>query len=142
MPEVKLFYILSLKHTRGDYILWWGPNRCGYTTDLKNAGLYSEEDAMRINDGLSTMAIPEADVLKVVSRVVMTDHLTTLCKQQMYQTSDGVMTQVELDKETARSKKAAAERKRRVEAGELCEECDCGKGEHHEWCSHYGDDDD
>ena len=27
---------------------WWGPNRCGYTTDRTAAGRYTEEEARQI----------------------------------------------------------------------------------------------
>lgn len=139
MPETKkLFYILSLKHTRGNYITWWGPASCGYATDLNHAGLYSEEEVTthRLNDGVSTMAIPEADVLQAVSRVVSTNHLNTLCKQPMYQTADGPMTQTELDKEAEREKKKEAERQARIAKGEECAECG-GRGGCNEWCRNW-----
>lgn len=137
MPEAeKLFYvILSLKHTRGDYILWWGPKCSGYTCNLTGAGRYTakEVETHGLNNGTSTMAILEEDVLKVVSHVVTTEHLSVLCKQRMYQTGDGVMTQVELDKGTARRKKAEDERKARIEAGEECPECGGRRG-CLDWC--------
>jgi hypothetical protein len=38
------FFLLSIAHSK-DTLLWWGPNRSGYTTNLDDAGRYSEADA-------------------------------------------------------------------------------------------------
>lgn len=55
------FVILSLKYTR-DLWVWWGPNNCGYTSNLDDAGRYTEEqvrgDLDYYNDNESTRAIP------------------------------------------------------------------------------------
>lgn len=37
------YVIWSNKHT-----MWWGPNRCGYTMSLREAGVYSKADAEQI----------------------------------------------------------------------------------------------
>lgn len=55
------FYIASLKHTgkAHEHITWWGPNHCGYTPVLgEYAGLYRAEDAAKLNDGKSFIAVP------------------------------------------------------------------------------------
>lgn len=45
----KLFHIKSLKWTncedtnRGGETIYWGPNNCGYTKDIYQAGIYTEE---------------------------------------------------------------------------------------------------
>lgn len=44
----RLYYIQDTRTYFGDTILWWGPNRGGYTCKLAEAGLYSEEEAERI----------------------------------------------------------------------------------------------
>jgi hypothetical protein len=40
----KLFYIISYKHSSGGKMTFWGPNNCGYTTNLKQAGIYTEKE--------------------------------------------------------------------------------------------------
>jgi hypothetical protein len=47
----RLFYIRNVGSERGDLALWWGPDRCGYTTNVANAGVYSEAEARSIHDG-------------------------------------------------------------------------------------------
>lgn len=53
-------------------LLWWGPNRCGYTTRLDEAGRYSEEEAKRQDARRDTdVAVPlsraQATAVAVVS---------------------------------------------------------------------------
>lgn len=40
-----LYLIQDSRSYVGNCVLWWGPNRCGYTTDITEAGLYSKEEA-------------------------------------------------------------------------------------------------
>ncbi|MED2940673.1 hypothetical protein [Cytobacillus horneckiae] len=37
------YHLLSLKWSKGNHYVWWGPNNSGYTTDLEKAGVYTEE---------------------------------------------------------------------------------------------------
>lgn len=63
-PTAEEFFILS--HKRGFWsgnLVWWAPNRMGYTSVIDNAGRYSKADADDITDGgLSTdsQAAPKA----------------------------------------------------------------------------------
>lgn len=56
------YVIYSLKWTRGDNIIWWGPDNCGYTVRLEDAGKYTLEQIQQkpdyYNDGVNTLAIP------------------------------------------------------------------------------------
>ena len=42
------YYIQNTAHYAFDFILWWGPDRRGYTHDLAKAGLYTEAEARSI----------------------------------------------------------------------------------------------
>ena len=44
----RVFLIRTTKYESGTKALWWGPDECGYTTDLDAAGLYTAEDVARI----------------------------------------------------------------------------------------------
>lgn len=45
----KLYYIESVKHGPvGNSVLWWRHNSAGYTTNIADAGLYDEHDALLI----------------------------------------------------------------------------------------------
>ena len=43
----ELYYIQTQEYI-GNAICWWGKNHSGYTANLKNAGRYTKEEAMRI----------------------------------------------------------------------------------------------
>jgi len=43
----ELFYIQDTRSWLGNSPVWWGHNRCGYTSKLLDAGVYSEEEAAR-----------------------------------------------------------------------------------------------
>jgi hypothetical protein len=45
------YVIECTQGVRGDCTLWWRPNSCGYTTDLREAGRYTREDAESICRG-------------------------------------------------------------------------------------------
>jgi hypothetical protein len=42
-----LYYLQDKRSYVGNDILWWGKNGCGYTTDLRNAKVYTKEDALK-----------------------------------------------------------------------------------------------
>lgn len=52
------FYILDTRQVVGNCALWWCPNGNGYTTQLEEAGLYSEEETRGHRD--TDVAVPEA----------------------------------------------------------------------------------
>lgn len=51
-------------------ILWWGPERRGYTTNLDAAGLYYEDEARRIEGLRGTDRAVQRDIAHGVSHVV------------------------------------------------------------------------
>jgi len=69
-----------VKHTRGDTILWWCPNSCGYTTHLDQAGRYEKAEADRITKGSAdtVVAVPCPTVEALAHRAVSSEHLTAL----------------------------------------------------------------
>lgn len=44
----RLFYIQYIGDYAYDYMLWWAPNKSGYTYDIDKAGVYTEEEAKSI----------------------------------------------------------------------------------------------
>jgi hypothetical protein len=70
------YYILSLKHSQGSVLTWWGPNSAGYTVNLNHAGLYSQEAAKDIevenmHNGIrSAVAVPEEVAIENSHRAV------------------------------------------------------------------------
>jgi hypothetical protein len=44
------FYILSLKHSQGNFLTWWRPNKAGYCWSLDQAGIYDEATAKQVED--------------------------------------------------------------------------------------------
>jgi hypothetical protein len=73
------YFLLSLKHSQGSVLTWWGPNGCGYTTNLDRAGLYESEEALKIqgqSEALGvrlTVAVPEFIAVPASYRVVDLD---------------------------------------------------------------------
>lgn len=81
----KAYYILSKKHTRGNFILFWAPNSCGYTLFLERAGVYSEDDACDATDGFrsdDTFAVPVELVREKAHQAVYVDDLDALAKKR------------------------------------------------------------
>lgn len=55
----KKYVIASMRHTSSkDYVVtFWGPNRSGYTPNIDEAGLYTEEESNKIKNGLDDFPI-------------------------------------------------------------------------------------
>ena len=62
LPEVpEGFYLASFKGPLRDEVLWWGENDRGYTTDLSEAGVYTEIKP-NYHDSEHTVPVPVAFV--------------------------------------------------------------------------------
>lgn len=70
-----MYYLLSLKWSkREDLYVWWGPNDSGYTTDINQAGVYTEEQInSRKNyySNTSTMPVPVELIEQSTKRIVV-----------------------------------------------------------------------
>jgi rubrerythrin len=49
-----LFYIQDSRHTVGNDMLWWRQDGKGYTTDMREAGVFTLEEAQRKHDNRDT----------------------------------------------------------------------------------------
>lgn len=59
------YYLMSIKWTKGDNIVWWGPNDSGYTDDIENAGIYSAEQIKQRSIYYSNQGVMPVAVAKV-----------------------------------------------------------------------------
>lgn len=58
---MKEYYLLSLKWSDRDHYVWWRPKNNGYTLNLKDAGIYTEEQINKEKNyysNTSTMPVP------------------------------------------------------------------------------------
>lgn len=77
------FYVISLKHSgRREMFLFWRANDAGYTSDLDQAGRYTEEqiaaDQRAYNNGTDTIAVACKSVEVLSHRAVSTGFLSAL----------------------------------------------------------------
>lgn len=76
----QMYYILSLKWSKGVLFVWWRPDDNGYVSDLDKAGKYSrkqiDEQPDYYDNGDSTLAVPCELVDKKAMRAVLRDHGT------------------------------------------------------------------
>jgi hypothetical protein len=79
------YYVLSLSRSRPANALWWGLDQRGYYSDLRYAYKCSqaeiEAEPERLNNGVTTMAIPCAEVDKVAQLTVPADVVDALVKR-------------------------------------------------------------
>lgn len=65
------FYIQDTRSYSGDAVIWWRPNRKGYTFNIDDAGLYEEEEARSIERVRGTdKAVPQEVAQAAIIRVV------------------------------------------------------------------------
>ena len=56
----QLYYIRNLERERSNpLVVWWKPNRMGYTTDLGEAGFYTKEQAEEICKAANLMQVED-----------------------------------------------------------------------------------
>ena len=73
------FLIMDTRSGADGAILWWGPNRQGYTSNADEAGRYSREDAYKQHRSRSTdVPVAESLVLAKVQRRVFVSTIWTL----------------------------------------------------------------
>ena len=75
------FYILSRKWSKfGEPLVWWRPDDRGYTTNLDEAGEYSQalvfNKTAHYNNGDSTVAVPVKLARAAAKMVAFPDHST------------------------------------------------------------------
>lgn len=72
----KYFYIQDTRQYVGNCVLWWCPNSGGYTTQIDEAGLYTEEEANKICSNRNTdIAWPQDVVEKSIVKHVRIERL-------------------------------------------------------------------
>lgn len=75
-----LYYLQCTSHYAFDYILWWRPDAKGYTHNLAEAGLYTEEDARsHVRCRGLEVAWHKDDVLKFTDQAVSIEKLRRHC---------------------------------------------------------------
>ena len=71
---VDKYYIITNAHTSmypEGVVLFWGPNKSGYTSSVDKAGLYTFEEAKDIqNPKLGDYMVPQSEVEKRAFKVV------------------------------------------------------------------------
>ena len=76
------YYILSLKNTDPEALVWWRPNNAGYTIFLDMAGKYSVGEVFGnksyYDNGKDTMALPCHIVDEFVAKIVPSNSLTKI----------------------------------------------------------------
>ncbi len=80
MSNPKKYYVYNPRDARAGInsqcILWWKPNRFGYTRDLRLAGKYSEEDRKELSrEALIFVPCKAAEAVSVTEMLVFLDKL-------------------------------------------------------------------
>lgn len=89
IPNHHEFYIVSLKHTKGQNMCFWRPNDAGYTEIIEDAGIYTEEQVKEhqsyYNNGESSIAVPVAIVKEHIRGYIENrGGLNRIFKNKMY----------------------------------------------------------
>lgn len=71
MSAQKKYYIVSKKHMRRNeqIFILWGPNFCGYTTDVAKAGKYTKEEVQAYYDCSRDFPIIENHVWHIDKKI-------------------------------------------------------------------------
>lgn len=57
--KAKGFYLAAFHHSFCDRcVLWWRPERKGYTPDLAQAGIYTADEAAKLEDPMEAVLVP------------------------------------------------------------------------------------
>jgi len=68
----KLYYIISLKYSKGDVICFWRPNSAGYTEYVDEAGIYTgvwlQGRENYYNNGIDTLAVEKSQLDKLFKK--------------------------------------------------------------------------
>jgi hypothetical protein len=97
MAQVKTFYIVSTKYSKGSDIVLWRRNACGYTSVLELAGIYTAEqiakDPAYFDNGFNSIAVPckeiEAKCVRVIGNTDASEFIYLARKRGL---KDGVPT--------------------------------------------------
>lgn len=87
----QFYYIICIKHSsNGSWdILFWGPDRCGYTIRLDDAGKYTKDNMPNLHPGTG-FAVPCEEVDAVAHRSVDRDnHLFIFMNKHLPKKSNG-----------------------------------------------------
>ena len=57
MDDQELFLLYSRKHSNPDIAMWWRPDASGYTISVKEAGRYTQDEAIKHSDFSDTFPI-------------------------------------------------------------------------------------
>lgn len=83
------YYVISYKHSSNGILTFWRPKNAGYTTDLKQAGKYSDQEIADsftyYNNGykagkrfiVDNIAVPCHEVEKMISKITIDKSLGT-----------------------------------------------------------------
>jgi hypothetical protein len=81
------FLLLAVHYSTKGLCVWWCPGRCGYTSNIDNAGRYSraEAESLAYNEGPRgkiTVAVPESAVLGLpIARTISDEHAHVALKK-------------------------------------------------------------
>jgi hypothetical protein len=73
---MRKYYLLAIDKTKNSpFLVWWGPNDCGYTQNIERAGIYTEEQIKRDpnyydNDECVPVPVEEIDKLKTARMAI------------------------------------------------------------------------
>ena len=83
------YYILAFDRTIGrQHLVWWKPNEWGYTTDLLDAGVYTEEQVKQIPwrfDNEETKPVPVEEARRLAHLSLLSFRFLIPAEKEMLQ---------------------------------------------------------